>query len=803
MFQNIVDEVQEKESSEQNTIKLKENLKEIFKYQNIIVYILAFLLSTISIKNDFAPFGLAILAACLSSTIPVIGVFIVSILGAIVGQGTSIALNYFVTAVLYFFLVLVFKPKSAIDERNEVLKTGGRLYMAYLLVSIIKDYNTTSLIYNIFISGIYAGITYVFYKIFVNGLIAIKDFNIKNAFTIEEVVGASIIITISATALSNFKFYDFNISYIIATFMVMLIAQKNGSLAGMATGISLGLILAIVGSGNMMLLGIFALAGFLAGFLNRFGKLGSILGFVLGTVIVTYLCKGQYFEILNYQNLIVSAILILFVPRNIKIPIEDLIGRNKLLTNIGENRLNENREMAEKLNTLSNTILENIEKEEPKLQNIEEEFVQTFLDNMEEYENNILYDDLSKNEDIIKEIYKQIQEKEIIIEKDLISILEEHNSYIFMQDDLVKHDLQEIIKIVNRTYKMIQLELTKQTEKIKQQKVMKQSLKNVSKAIDDCAKEMLENNNNKFSDLEKEIQKIFETKNLLIKDVLIKQPKNGKYIVLLNLDIKMADSLREKGRINNISDILSKILKSKIAFQKDYKSTEKQEYIQTYSSEDKYIMQVGSSKISEDNSKMSGDCNLQIRINDGKYVLAISDGMGTGQSAREKSKMAINTLKELLEKGFEKQESVALINSMLNQKDANDSYTSMDITVLDLFTGKAEFMKNGSCSTYIKNKKNIQVIKSNQNPIGILENVELKTTELDVSDGDIILMCSDGVLESKENYNKDWIEEYLRNISTNNVQKMADMILAEAIDNSYGIANDDMTVIVAKIMKKK
>ena len=52
MFQNIVDEVQEKESSEQNTIKLKENLKEIFKYQNIIVYILAFLLSTISIKND-------------------------------------------------------------------------------------------------------------------------------------------------------------------------------------------------------------------------------------------------------------------------------------------------------------------------------------------------------------------------------------------------------------------------------------------------------------------------------------------------------------------------------------------------------------------------------------------------------------------------------------------------------------------------------------------------------------------------------------------------------------------------------
>ena len=49
----------------------------------------------------------------------------------------------------------------------------------------------------------------------------------------------------------------------------------------------------------------------------------------------------------------------------------------------------------------------------------------------------------------------------------------------------------------------------------------------------------------------------------------------------------------------------------------------------------------------------------------------------------------------------------------------------------------------------------------------------------------------------------DWIEEFLKNINTNNVQKMADLLLSEAIDNSYGIANDDMTVIVTKILKKK
>ena len=56
---------------------------------------------------------------------------------------------------------------------------------------------------------------------------------------------------------------------------------------------------------------------------------------------------------------------------------------------------------------------------------------------------------------------------------------------------------------------------------------------------------------------------------------------------------------------------------------------------------------------------------------------------------------------------------------------------------------------------------------------------------------------------SKEDLKKDWVEEFLKNISTNNVQKISDMILAEAIDNNYGVAADDITVIVAKILKKK
>ena len=82
MFQNISKEVNEGKNNFINLKSLKVICGDIFKYQNIIIYILAFLVSGVSIKGEIAPFGLAILAACLGTTVPIIGVFVTSIISA-------------------------------------------------------------------------------------------------------------------------------------------------------------------------------------------------------------------------------------------------------------------------------------------------------------------------------------------------------------------------------------------------------------------------------------------------------------------------------------------------------------------------------------------------------------------------------------------------------------------------------------------------------------------------------------------------------------------------------------------------
>lgn len=64
-------------------------------------------------------------------------------------------------------------------------------------------------------------------------------------------------------------------------------------------------------------------------------------------------------------------------------------------------------------------------------------------------------------------------------------------------------------------------------------------------------------------------------------------------------------------------------------------------------------------------------------------------------------------------------------------------------------------------------------------------------------------MCSDGILESNIEYeNKEvWVKNLLEEIETDNVQKIANILLAQSVDNGVGVAKDDMTVIVAKIRK--
>ena len=795
MFQNITESVEEQEN---NVSKINLILKELLKVQNVIICILTMLMSALSIDEDIAPFGLAMVAATLSSGVPVFGVIIMSAIGTLAGNGVRAFLNFVLSSIIYFALVLIFKPKVAIDERNEMLKTGKRLFLACFVVYFFQNVKGIVLTYDVFMSLVSATLTYVFYKIFVNGLVVIKDWKIKRAFTLEEIVGATIIISIASMVFKNMTIFGLNISNIVIIFIVMLLGWKHGMLVGCTTGLSLGLVVSMLELQNGLQIAVFAASGIFAGLFNKFGKFGVILGFILGNSLLIYLTNGDTIKIVYFREIFIAAIGLLLVPNRTRIDIEDLVNQNKLLGDIGSNRLTQNEEMINKLNNISDTISEMIPEKQEQIENLDEDFKDILFDNLEEISENMFYEEIIHEENnIADEIYKYLQKNDIILENDLVEIFKNHNNYVVMQDIDIKNDLQEIIKIINRSYKMVQIEVVKVQEKNNSMKTMKKGFENISKAINNAVKTNENGSKSKFVAKEKELTVLLKNKYPNTDLVEIKKAKNGKYIAEVSFS---NDRVKDKQYIANISNILSKSLMSKMIFAKDSNASA---YVQTYMSEDKYSLQIGSSKVTQEGSSVSGDCSLQMKLNDGKYLLAISDGMGSGKNSRESSKLTIKMLEECLCNGFDNDETINFINDSVNAKTSSEMYATLDFAILDLFAGNIKIAKSGACNTYIKNKKSVKVIKSQTMPVGIVEKTELDIHTVAVSDGDIIVMCSDGLLDAERGFDKDWIEEYLRNISTTNVQKVADLIVAEAIDNNFGIAKDDITVIIAKVVKKK
>ena len=66
--------------------------------------------------------------------------------------------------------------------------------------------------------------------------------------------------------------------------------------------------------------------------------------------------------------------------------------------------------------------------------------------------------------------------------------------------------------------------------------------------------------------------------------------------------------------------------------------------------------------------------------------------------------------------------------------------------------GNIKFIKNGACPTFIKNRKQVDVIKNMSLPAGILDHIDLTVYDRDIVPNDILVMCTDGILDANEQY---------------------------------------------------
>lgn len=195
--------------------------------------------------------------------------------------------------------------------------------------------------------------------------------------------------------------------------------------------------------------------------------------------------------------------------------------------------------------------------------------------------------------------------------------------------------------------------------------------------------------------------------------------------------------------------------------------------------------------------KLCGDTIKTINDTRGHMIFIISDGMGKGGRAALDGAMGAGLLSKLLSAGFGFDSSLKVVNSALLVKSSEESLATLDCACVDLFTGKCEFFKAGAPRSYIVKNSSVTKCELSSMPAGILRGIEFakRTTVLNV--GDEIIMMSDGITDVGE----ELLDEFLRYDDSDSPNDRAKEILDFAVAHSDSRHRDDMSVIVAKLIK--
>lgn len=201
----------------------------------------------------------------------------------------------------------------------------------------------------------------------------------------------------------------------------------------------------------------------------------------------------------------------------------------------------------------------------------------------------------------------------------------------------------------------------------------------------------------------------------------------------------------------------------------------------------------------------TGDAAAFLETEQGHALLALSDGMGTGEGAARESRMAIELLEQFTEAGFDRELAIRMINSALLLNRGEETYATLDICDIDLFDGHGEFIKLGAAASYIWRSGRIISLRSVTLPAGILKQVEPEKNAMLLKDGDMVILMTDGITDALggEERTSSWLKGKLLAFPVANPQDAADYILQEAKKERQTERQDDMTVLVGRFWRRR
>lgn len=765
-----------------NTIKKFVNIK------NIIFIILSFAMSNTSFMGDSSPLSLVLFGVASVFNVPLILVLISSIVGILVQSVSMTVLVKLLSFFIIFTLITVIVNIEGVSKRFSVFI---KFMISFSVVEVGYNLIQGSLITDLFTCLSNIVVAAILYFVFVSGIYVLTNISKGYVFSKEESIAMVIVVAIALSIFKNITIMQLSIFNILVLILVLIFGWKNGWVAGAATGLVLGLMLTFMSDINMTYVVTLAFSGFISGILSKVGKIGVVIGFIAGNLYIAYYANGFSELTMRVSELVIASVSLLFMPKVFETKLDRIFNKNRSLENPYKNMLDSSTSVKEKIGAMSD-VFDSIASvvvdvsDEDKLET--REVIKKYIENTVnekclgcDRRKNCLNDE--KLNLVVDYISNKLENNETIDEK-----------MLDFNCELSKEFVRDIYEIYNSV------------------KLMR------------ILKEQERNNANKLSDQYKEVSKILSNISKNIKSDLIKIDKKQEklreelkfygYLVYED-EYKEDDTGIEYTFVTNILNnidkqkkeiisILSNILEKPMVIKLILNSSKKEKSKIKVVSTPEFNVQNNVISIAKNGEEVSGDSYLIEELQDLKHISVISDGEGNGRNASKSSKNVIDMLERLLSGGFDECGAIEIINSILKLKSDSQNSSTLDNMIIDLKTGYSQYIKLGAAPTYIIHEGKIVTINNMNIPVGVSDNPDYLPISRKLIDKDIVVQISDGVLHEGLDISNNYFTEYLKTIDVNKTAKqITDEIYRNVLRENKNILNDDVTIIVTKIIKNK
>ncbi|HAT4161955.1 stage II sporulation protein E [Clostridium perfringens] len=743
---------------------------------------------TFGVVQVLAPFGLAYLIAITNYERKYI---LSSSLGVILGYITlfnkvSNFSAYIIISTIVTIISMSKLNKKARNIASFIIVFSGLFVYGVLVGSsdiilhLIGAISVTALVF-----PIYYVVSYT--------LKCIEEINTQHFFSIDEIVSIELFICLLIVGIGTLSLNDISFRNIAAILFIIALAFISDTNMGAGAGITMGIILGFATGNLMESIAIYGACGLVAGIFRESGKLFTALSFNIIFIIVT-LYSGVFNNISFIEALVGTGIFLL-IPKKIYNKISLEINKDKKVGHFSEVRFAEIKdELTERLKDFTEVLsimgksLNNlVGNDKLAIKNKGNALVENLSDRTcsdcdmrymcwkrELHQTYNAFSDLIRNYENNSGAFPHELEKKCIKKYALVKNLEDIMN-IYMVNETLKSRLGEGRKILSNHINNMSV--------------------TISEIVDEFGNEL-----HLCTDVEKSIKKSLLKYGINFGSLICYNDKNGR----IKIKMQMENCMGSQTCIKTVLPIISETIGKNMSIGSEGCNINSKNNMCEIVIEEapKYHINSHVAVATKEGEKFTGDSYSYGRTKDGNYITVISDGMGSGPEAGLESKVSVEIIEKFMEVGFDEKIAIDAVNAIMSIKFSEDEkFSTLDMNKIDLYTGNAKFMKVGAIESFIKRGNKVEVINSNTLPFGVLEEPDVDTVEKQVSNGDVIVSISDGILDVKNDgsFDTTWLIEFLKNTKYRQPKDLSIAILEKAKELSGGKAKDDMTVVVSKV----